>query len=420
MTRLRSLFGLTLLTLLVVSAAAGAQEDDPVFYGRRLSEWLGMLKGEGKAAEDRQAALFVLGNSGGLPSMWPELVKTRMAGLTAVRLIGPAKSPKVLPAVLAALRDDPEPRLRESAALALGQLIPKARDEKIRIDDARDTLISAMRTDKAGVVRQAAATALGQLGPDADKGVLSLGKALKDPHAETQAAAAASLHRLATQDKLGAAVAEALPDLLAVIRDPKGKVPTRLYSIMAVGGIGPDAAPALPALVEVMTDARADPDLRAAAAEAIGRLGSKGAAEAVPVLAKTLTASDSPLGLRRAAAAALDQFGTDAAPALAALRQALKDGDKFVRCTAMHAVGGLGKELGMQRRDVVTALLACLNDTVLEVRVAAIETFGNLGPEALGDDLKAVVDKLTEAARDSRKDVKEAAQNALKKLKPAP
>jgi HEAT repeat protein len=418
MTRRLPLLGLTLLTLFIVCAAAGAQEDDPVFYGKRLSEWLGMLKGEGKAAEDRQAALTVLGNAGGLPSMWPDLVKTRMAGLYAVRLIGPAKSPKVLPALVGALRDDPEPRLRESAALALGQAIPKAKEERIPIDDARDALISTMRTDAAGVVRQAAATAIGQLGPDAGKAVPSLGKALKDPHAETQAAAAAALHRLATQDRLGTVVAEALPDLLAVLRDPKAKVPTRLYSIMAVGGIGPDAAPALPGLLEVMTDTKTDADLRAAAAEAIGRLG-KGT-EAVPVLAKTLTASDSPLKLRRAAAAALDQFGTDAAPALAELRQALKDADKFVRCTAMHAIGGLGKELGMQRRDVVTALLACLNDTVLEVRVAAIETFGNLGAEALGDDLQAVVDKLTDAARDSRKDVKEAAQNALKKLKPAP
>jgi HEAT repeat protein len=411
MARQLSLLGL-LLAAFFVPALSRAQEEDPTFRGRRLSEWLAMLKG-GEAAEDQQALLFVLGNSAGLPSMWPRLVNTRMAGLLAVELIGLAKSPKVLPAILAVLRDDPEPRVREAAAHALGRLGPKARDEKIRFDDARDALISAMRTDTSGPVRKAAATALGQLGPDAEKAVLSLAAALKDTYPDTQAAAAATLHRLGTVAR------DALPELQTVLRDPKANVLTRLYSIKAVGAMGPDAASALTALVEVLTDAKAPTDLRAAAAEAIGRLG-KAAAEAVPVLAKMLTASDSPLEVRRAAALALDELGTDARPALAALKRALKDSDKFVRCTALHAIGGLGKELGTERHDVVTALFICLNDSVLEVRVAAIEALGNLGAAGLGDDLKVVLDKLTEAERDSRKDVKEAAQNALKKLKPMP
>ncbi len=411
MSRCRCLPG-WILAAFLVPAVAPVQEEDPTFRGRRLSEWLAMLKG-GEAAEDQQAMLFVLGNSAGLPSMWPRLVNTRLAGLIAVELIGPAKSPKVLPAILAVLRDDPEPRVREAAAHALGRLGPKAREEKIRFEEARDALISALRTDSAGPVRKAAATALGQLGPEAEKAVLSLAAALKDAYPDTQAAAAAALHRL------GPVARDALPELQAVLRDPKANVLTRLYSIKAVGAMGPEAASALNALIEVLTDGKTSTDLRVAAAEALGRLG-KAAIAAVPTLAKTMIATDSPLEVRRATASALDQLGTDARPALPALKLALKDADKFVRCTALHTLGELGKELGTERHDVVKALFVCLNDGVLEVRVAAIETLGNLGAAGLGEDLPAVLEKLTEAERDSRKDVKEAAQNALKKLKPTP
>jgi HEAT repeat protein len=56
----------------------------------------------------------------------------------------------------------------------------------------------------------------------------------------------------------------------------------------------------------------------------------------------------------------------------------------------------------------------------VEVRVAAVETLASLGPEALGPDLEAVRDKLRLATRDSQKTVRAAAEDALKKLRPAP
>jgi HEAT repeat protein len=83
----------------------------------------------------------------------------------------------------------------------------------------------------------------------------------------------------------------------------------------------------------------------------------------------------------------------------------------------MHAVGRMGKELGPDTREVVTALLQGLNDNVVEVRVAVLETFGNLGQEALGDDARAVLERVTALTKDGQKDVREAAENALKKLK---
>jgi HEAT repeat protein len=56
----------------------------------------------------------------------------------------------------------------------------------------------------------------------------------------------------------------------------------------------------------------------------------------------------------------------------------------------------------------------------LEVRLAAIETLGNLGADAIGDDLKTVLDKMNDLSKDSQRAVRETAAQTAKKLKPAP
>ena len=43
----------------------------------------------------------------------------------------------------------------------------------------------------------------------------------------------------------------------------------------------------------------------------------------------------------------------------------------------------------------MTLLLQALNDPVIEVRVAALETFGNLGTEALGEEARPVTEAVT-------------------------
>src|SRR5271165_5714262 len=96
-TRAPLLFPLLLVAALTSSRTAAAAEDEPMLRHRTLSEWLGMLR-EDPAPEKRRAALL------------------------AVELIGPGKSPKVVPAVIAALRDDSDEKLREAAAAALGRI----------------------------------------------------------------------------------------------------------------------------------------------------------------------------------------------------------------------------------------------------------------------------------------------------------
>jgi HEAT repeat protein len=380
-----------LLLLALAAGARGQDDDDPMLRNRKLSEWAAMLR-EDKSPERRRAALL------------------------AVELIGPQRSPRVLPAILSALRDDPDERIREAAAAALGRLGERlyaraAEGEQVRFAGPRNDLIAALRTDKSGRVREAAALALGKVAAaDAAPAVPALAAALRDAHPGARAAAADTLRRLGPEAK------EAVPALQEALADRAGDKATRAQAALALGNVGEPAAPALPAVVAVLEDAGAPPEVRRACAETLGRLGP--GADAAGKLGAALASRGADVELRRAAAGALDRFGPEARPALPALRQALKDDDRFVRSLALHAVGRLGPDLGPDRKAVLADLLGCLNDRVIEVRVAALETFRALGPEALGEEAPAVTARLEEAARDSHKAVSDAAREALKRLRP--
>jgi hypothetical protein len=82
----------------------------------------------------------------------------------------------------------------------------------------------------------------------------------------------------------------------------------------------------------------------------------------------------------------------------------------------MHTLGLCGRNLGEERHAVVRDLVAGIGDRVVEVRVVAIETLGVLGPDILGEDLPAVVERLGAVKRDGQKGVREAADDVLKKL----
>jgi len=396
------------------SPTKAADDDNPTFANRKLSEWLELLRSQQELAR-RQLALQAVGLAGSHPLVWDTHTNSRRLGLLVIEKIGPAASRKVLPAIIEAMRNDPDESMRRAAAQTLGQLAGKSKTDTKSFAEVRDALIGSLRTDPAGSVRQAAAVALGRMEKgDAVPAVSALVAALKDPHPETRTAAAETLRRLGTDAR------DAVPQLQEVLRDKSADALMRIQVALALGRIGsPDALSALSALREVLTDTTAPVDLRVAVCETVGKLG-KDAVELVPILAGVLTETGARVEVRRAAGAALDQIGPDARAGLPGLKKALKDEDKFVRCLAMHTLGQLGKELGADRKEVLTSLFQALNDNVLEVRVAALETFGNLGPDGLGDDLKAVIDRLMDTTRDAQKDVRAAAENALRKLKPMP
>jgi HEAT repeat protein len=379
----RSWMLVPIAALLVGVAPLRAEDEDPVQRGKKLSEWIDLLQ-NGKT------------------------IGQRKAGLLAVQLIGPRKSRKVTPALIAALRENTEETIRSGAARALGDIASKARDEDdIPIEKIRDALAASLRSDKKPVVRRAAARALGEMQGRAIGAVDVLALALKDADADTRTEAASSLRQI------GKYADDALSDLQTALKNAKLERLTRLHCAHALGRIG--KAEAVPALKDILADAKNDGELRRACAEALGQLGQK-AVESVPTLAAVLTAKDSEVGLRRAAAESLDRMGSDAGAALPALRMALKDEDQFVRSLSLHTISHLGRDLGDDRKSVIDGILAAMDDNVLEVRITAIEALGNLGTEGLGDQNKSAVTRLTAATRDPQKAVSEAAKVALKKL----
>jgi HEAT repeat protein len=374
---------------------ARAEDEEPAVAGKKLSAWLTQLQ-EGKDAKDRRRAA------------------------AALDLIGAPRSRQILPALVKALREDKEEIVREKAALAVGKgaaaLLAAAREEKKdelpRIDEPRDALAVALRTDASDKVREAAARGLAALGGDARGAAGALGAALKDKHPGTVLAAADALRRL------GKDAREAQADLLTLLADKKADAPAREDAAFTLGQIAPDARDVLPTLREVLTDVKAPVTLRKKSAESIGKLG-RDASEAAPNLGAVLTAKDSPADLRLTAVTVLDGLGAEARAALPSLIDGTKDNDRYVRSLSLHAIGRIGKDIEPQRRKTVEAVLTGLDDSSLEVRIAAIEALVALGVDGLHTETTEAVKRLKELAeRDTRKQVREAALAAVEKILP--
>jgi HEAT repeat protein len=395
--------------------SAFGQSDEASLQGRTLTQWMALMRGEEHLRKQR-AAMHVMGCGGENTDLWRPWGRTRTAGVIASRIIvlqGKDSGRTVLPAIAATLRADPDTIVRVTAAQSLGDLIPYAQEREVRIGEALDAVIGTLRLDPSGDVRHACATALGKVDPaTADTAVSILAQTLQDPDPRVGIAAADTLRRF------GKHAADAVNALTEVVRNPEAQALTRMQCALALGQIGPDALKAVDVFKHVLVDTQAPLEVRAAVAEGLGMLGPDAAAaskELVKVVGDPMT----PLRLRRAAATALDRFGEAARPVLTDLLKAIKDDDKFVRCLVMHAVGQMGPVLGEQSTEAVNALLRGVDDNVLEVRVTAIETLGNLGKAHLGKDADVVIKRLQQLQRDTQKEIRDAADIAMMKLQPS-
>jgi HEAT repeat protein len=349
------------------------------------------------------------------------LIQQRRAGLLAVEIIGPGKSRLVFPAVLTALHDDPDDKMRESAAATLGRLGGRMVDEvkdanridpsvdrkkALPLNEVREGLAEALRGDKSPRVREACAVALGKLEWSAKNAVPSLAQALKDENSAVRGAAVEALRRI------GNDASDALTALQEVAKDEKSDRLMRTQAIHAIARLDKDSPVDTGLLLKIWHDSGAPVEVRAAVADALDQLAITSAAAD---LGTELAIAKNDLEVRRGAAVALVHFGADSKPAVPQLRAGLKDDDKFVRSLSMNALGKV-KDLGDERKGVIMDLCNAFKDRVLEVRVAAIETLGVLGTEGIGDELPTAVERLKEATRDGQKSIRDAAQATLKKL----
>ncbi|MFL5339663.1 MAG: HEAT repeat domain-containing protein [Gemmataceae bacterium] len=371
MARLFSALALGLL-LLPISTAVAADDDEPTIRGKTLPQWLAILHDD-PDPKKRQIAMLIVGQ------------------------VGP-KSKLVLPALLKELHENSDPATRAKCASMLVKFKEASREKLV------EPLAGALRDDKEGAVREAAAAALGKLDREAFPTVPALTAALADKHAGTRAAAAETLAQFASIDP--EITRSTIPTLIERLKDPEANV--RTTAAFALGRMGPVAVDATPALTALLTGEKNTAVLKEAA-KTVGAIGPK-AAGATTAVAQLLRRPE--IDMRQQAAVVLAQLGPDAAAALPDLLVAIKDKEKSVRVLAVHAFGSLGKSALPKLQALINLLK---DDDVPEVRLAIIEELGGLGPDA-----KDAVDALTICARDGRVAIREAAQDALKKIQKTP
>ena len=388
---------LGLAALALLTSIAGARADDPVANGKKLSEWLTMLK-EDTLPRKRKAAVIVLG---------------QMAGESKETLA------VVLPALGKAMRNETNAGVRGQIATVFGAQPPEAMP--LFVTD----LAEAVRLEKDSAARREQAVALGRMGKIARPAVLPLIDTLKDAAPATRAAAADALGRIGG-DARSATVA-----LLPLLKDANRSV--RLAAIFALGRVDPeDPEPVSEAFVGILgAQANRDRMLAGAASVAsslawaerrddemvqetvvaLGLLGDR-SPEVVQAVANRLP--DASVEVRRQAALALAKFGPASRGAEKSLVQSFHgDDDKTTRIYALHA---LCTSFGTDAASVVGTVSARLaGEPEAEVRVAIAEELGAFGPAA-----KEALPALRAAQRDPQIKVREAAAVALRNIQKLP
>ncbi len=199
---------------------------------------------------DAAKALGQLSPAAAAPAV-PDLVKCcqdkdvelRKAAVTSmVRLANPQVRAVALGPVLALLKD-PDPEIRQNAALAAGHL---GGPEALA---ALDPLLEALRKGDINIKRQAA-LALKNLGPPAAAAVPDLRQALHSPDKVLKLNAAAALTEFKQAGE------PAVPDLLQLVQDRKEDKEVRKQAAVALSRIGyNDAlAKALDSLLNIVAD----------------------------------------------------------------------------------------------------------------------------------------------------------------------
>jgi HEAT repeat protein len=257
--------------------------------------------------------------------------------------------------------------------------------------------------DKNAVIRRRAANALAAYGPDAKAAVSALVEALGDGDDQVRAPVIGALVRVgpAAQPALvkavhhtsptvregawtslcamGAAAKPVLPEMVAILRDPKEEWTTRLWSTRVLARMGEEGAEAAPALLEALKGP--DDMVRGAAASALPAVGREDA-DVVPALVAAVKDAKYPQGAV-SSAAALRALGPGAAKTTDDLLAVLEDVayPEGIRCAVALTFAGMGAEA----KPAVGRLAKVLKDPRQpeKVRVAVAETLGALGVQAV-------------------------------------
>lgn len=229
----------------------------------------------------------------------------------------PLQDPVALTSILSHLLGDPDPSVRQTAALSLG---------KIAHGSGLPALVIALK-DSDPLVREYSAWAIGEIGEAVnDNATIALVSALVDKVPAVKHAAAQALGKVEPKESIIDVLAEALS---------VGTVSSRQATVEALMQL--ESHRAYPALVGVLQDP--DPLVRQGAVAALGELGDT---HALPELRKRLL-YDSDVGVRTEAAYRIGKLGGK--QDLATLQKAAeRDPTAFIHLWAMWAIKNITDE----------------------------------------------------------------------------
>ena len=388
-----------LLILGMLSHALMAFEEEPVFQGKKFSEWEAMLKVDSNYSKLSDAEK-------------EKASRSRRAGLIALELMASSLDKRILPSMVLVLKNDPEEKLRETAALSLTRVALKM-SEKTKSSSTRqyaaEVLKESLEKDKSIRVKEIAASSLGKLVPESAPAIPGLILAMKQKDTGLRVAAVDALRRLGPEAK------DAASDLRAFASDSTADIISKSFAFLALGNL--KDVDAIPVLLQTVQDAKMPLELRLPAANAISMMGGEAGGVIAEKLGLLLIEEGTPKDLKIALSITLDSQESFAYPAWKSMVPALKDRDAAVRSIILHCLGSIGAKLQKDFKVVQTAVLGCVNDSALEVRLAAVETLGRWGPELSDDEVVKKVESLT---KDTAKEMRETAATVLKRLKGTP
>jgi HEAT repeat protein len=368
--------GVSLALTLALSAAPARQDADPLQDGKRASEWVKAIQGD-PSARKRALAATALGKA------WADHQYK-----DALKNLGRS------------LRVDSSAAVRAQCAAVIAGLKPEAAQQ------IASELVEQLKEEKEPRVRKELAVAMSRFPDIAARAVAPLAAVLKDADPAARAAAAAALARAGSEAK------DAAPALIPLLDDPDKAA--RSAAIFALGRITPDNPSFVAAALVKRYGEEKEAELRREAVVSLKLLGEK-SEPVVAALARALADPDA--DTQAAAVAALGTFGTAARPAAdALLKMATTAKDKGLRVDAVRAFGSaLGPGLKDRLKDLIRVMEA---DPDFEVRVAAVDELGALGPQVKDD--KEAMAALRTRLSDPQVKVREVAAAAVRRVEKKP
>lgn len=290
-------------------------------------------------------------------------------------------------------------QLRSWAAALAGDAVQAREAAAAGLDRAAKTgrqPLWALLQDTSPTVRRGAIFYwLDRFDPADSDAVAALSKCLSD-----QDPAVRSIALSAAQRFPAGALAQALPQLNAVLANRENGAEMRAAAARLIGTLDAQADEATGALAQAAVG-DPDPSVRSAGLMSLCRVAS--ADQAAAVLQQVLVRDDQ-ANVRGMAAVRLGKLGPPAAGAAPALADALADSDEGVRRKAADALAALGAA-------AVTPASGKLEAADPGVRRLAVFVLGKLGADA-----KPALDALRKRLQDADAEVKQLAELAIRRI----